>query len=182
MVMKRNLFAAGTLSVYGASGYCHGERRRQMAEVIVTAQGREQRLQDVPVAVSVVSGADLERVNIKTLQDVTSRLGNVKITTGTLTNPINIRGIGSGNNSGFEQSVATFSDGVCKSAVALHQCRAARPGARGGAEGSADHVLRRQRHRRRVEHHHAQAGRRSSPPMPAPCTHSMMANTTSRAA
>lgn len=83
-----------------------------ISEVVVTAQRREQRLQDVPVAVSVVSGAQLERQNIKSLQDVAGQLANVKITTGTLTNPINIRGIGSGNNSGFEQSVATFSDGV----------------------------------------------------------------------
>ncbi|MCC6633827.1 MAG: TonB-dependent receptor [Gammaproteobacteria bacterium] len=112
MVIKRNLFAAGTLSVLALPATAMESAEGEMAEVIVTAQGREQRLQDVPVAVSVVSGADLERVNIKTLQDVTSRLANVKITTGTLTNPINVRGIGSGNNSGFEQSVATFSDGV----------------------------------------------------------------------
>jgi iron complex outermembrane recepter protein len=114
MVIKRNLLAAGAgaLSFMALPASALESTEGELAEVIVTAQGREQRLQDVPVAVSVVSGADLERVNIKTLQDVTSRLGNVKITTGTLTNPINIRGIGSGNNSGFEQSVATFSDGV----------------------------------------------------------------------
>ena len=112
MVINRKLFAAGTLTVLALPVSAMESPDGELAEVIVTAQGREQRLQDVPVAVSVVSGADLERVNIKTLQDVTSRLGNVKITTGTLTNPINVRGIGSGNNSGFEQSVATFSDGV----------------------------------------------------------------------
>ena len=112
MVINRKLFAAGTLTVLALPVSAMESPDGELAEVIVTAQGREQRLQDVPVAVSVVSGADLERVNIKTLQDVTGRLGNVKITTGTLTNPINVRGIGSGNNSGFEQSVATFSDGV----------------------------------------------------------------------
>jgi iron complex outermembrane recepter protein len=83
-----------------------------ISEVVVTAQRREQSLQDVPVAVSVVAGAQLERLNIKSLQDMTGQLANVRIATGTLTNPINIRGIGSGNNSGFEQSVATFADGV----------------------------------------------------------------------
>jgi outer membrane receptor protein involved in Fe transport len=112
--MKRRILAAGAgaLTVLSIPAFAAESTEGELAEVIVTAQGREQRLQDVPVAVSVVSGADLERENIKTLQDVAGQLGNVKITTGTLTNPINIRGIGSGNNSGFEQSVATFSDGV----------------------------------------------------------------------
>jgi iron complex outermembrane receptor protein len=116
MVTKRVWLAAGVgaISMAGLQGNVLAQEvaTEELDEVVVTAQGREQRLQDVPVAVSVVSGADLERENIKSLQDVAGQMANVKITTGTLTNPINIRGIGSGNNSGFEQSVATFSDGV----------------------------------------------------------------------
>jgi iron complex outermembrane recepter protein len=116
MVTKRVWAAAGlgaiSMTAIAVDGYAQGAEVSELAEVVVTAQRREQRLQDVPVAVSVVSGVDLERENIKFLQDVASQLANVKITTGTLTNPIYIRGIGSGNNSGFEQSVATFADGV----------------------------------------------------------------------
>lgn len=81
-------------------------------DIIVTAQRREQRLQDVPVAVSVLSGADLERSNLRSLQDVTERLPNVKIVAGTNADGLNIRGVGSGQNTGFEQSVGTFVDGV----------------------------------------------------------------------
>lgn len=84
-------------------------------DIIVTAQGREQRLQDVPVSVSVVSGAQLEQQGIRTLQDVSSRVANVRITTGSLVNSINVRGVGSGENPGFEQAVATFADGVYRS-------------------------------------------------------------------
>ena len=40
---------------------------------------KEQRLLDVPVAVSVVSGSDLERADLRSLQDVTARLPNVRI-------------------------------------------------------------------------------------------------------
>lgn len=86
-----------------------------VGEIIVTAQGREQRLQDVPVAVSVVTGDTLTKQGIRSLQDVSQRLGNVKITQGTQVNAINIRGVGSGENPGFEQAVATFSDGVYRS-------------------------------------------------------------------
>ncbi len=81
-------------------------------EIVVTARGREQRLQDVPVAVSVVSGADLERADLRSLQDVTARLPNVRINSGTNTDVLVIRGVGSGANVGFEQAVGTFVDGV----------------------------------------------------------------------
>ncbi|MBN9990666.1 hypothetical protein JND45_15135, partial [Listeria monocytogenes] len=50
-----------------------------IGDIVVTAQRRSQRLQDVPIAVSVVAGADLERSNLRSLQDVTERLPNVKI-------------------------------------------------------------------------------------------------------
>ncbi len=83
--------------------------------IVVTAQGREQSLQDVPLAVSVASGEDLDRENIKILTDLGERMGNVKVTSGTLVNSINIRGAGAGENPGFEQSVATFADGVYRS-------------------------------------------------------------------
>lgn len=79
-------------------------------EIVVTAQRREQRLQDVPVSVSVVTGAQLEDRNLRTLEDVADRLPDVKIATGSVSNSLNIRGIGSGSNPGFEQSVATFVD------------------------------------------------------------------------
>lgn len=81
-------------------------------EIVVTARGREQRLQDVPVAVSVVSGAELERADLRSLQDVTARLPNVRINNGTNTDVLVIRGVGSGANVGFEQAVGTFVDGV----------------------------------------------------------------------
>jgi len=87
----------------------------QLEDIVVTAQGREQRLQDVPVAVSVVSGVALEQANIKTLEDVSARLPNVKITSGPLIDQINIRGVGSGQNAGFEQAVGTFVDGIYRS-------------------------------------------------------------------
>ncbi len=87
----------------------------ETGDIVVTAQRREQRLQDVPVAVSVVSGASLQRQNITTLEDMSARLPDIKIASGPITNSINIRGVGSGGNPGFEQSVATFLDGVYRS-------------------------------------------------------------------
>jgi outer membrane receptor protein involved in Fe transport len=81
-------------------------------EIVVTAQGRVQRLQDVPISVSVVSGAKLEAGNIRNLEDLGDRLPAVKLTPGPATDLLNIRGVGSGLNAGFEQSVGTFVDDV----------------------------------------------------------------------
>lgn len=83
-------------------------------DIVVTARGREQRLLDVPVAVSVVPGSDLERADLRSLQDVTARLPNVHINSGTNTDVLVVRGVGSGANVGFEQAVGTFVDGVCR--------------------------------------------------------------------
>jgi outer membrane receptor protein involved in Fe transport len=80
-------------------------------DIVVTAQRRAQRLQDVPVSVSVVSGDALQKAGITNIGDLSQRLPNVKITSGGNSDFINIRGVGSGQNPGFEQSVATFVDG-----------------------------------------------------------------------
>lgn len=81
-------------------------------DIIVTAQGREQRLKDVPVSASVVSGATLENKDLRSLADLTARLPDVKITSGQSSDVLSIRGVGSGQNPGLEQSVATFVDGL----------------------------------------------------------------------
>ena len=86
-----------------------------MNDIVVTAQRKAERLQDVPVSVSVAAGAQLQSAGIRTLEDMSSRLPNVQIAQVPAGDRINIRGVGSGNNLGFEQSVATFVDGVYRS-------------------------------------------------------------------
>lgn len=81
-------------------------------EIVVTAQGRKQRLRDVPISASVESGEALVKNNITNLEQVAARLPNVRIAQAPLSDFINVRGVGSSLNLGFEQSVATFVDGV----------------------------------------------------------------------
>ena len=84
-------------------------------EIIVTAQKRSERLQDVPVAVSVVSGATLERlqgINIENAQYLVPALNFRKSGTA-LNQSIYLRGIGTTTFSiGGEPSVSTVLDGV----------------------------------------------------------------------
>lgn len=81
-------------------------------DIVVTAQRREQRLQDVPISVTVTTGEAIAKTGIRDLGDLARLVPGVKLATNTLSDNLNIRGIGSGVNAGFEQSVGTFVDGV----------------------------------------------------------------------
>ncbi len=85
-----------------------------LEEVIVTAQKRSESLQDVPIAVSAISGEKIVEAGIQGLTDLSDYIPNVTINTTAGDSPANIiiRGVGSGNNAGFEQSVGMFNDGV----------------------------------------------------------------------
>lgn len=81
-------------------------------EIITTAQKRPERLQDVPISVSAVSGEKIESSGIQDLEDAVAYTPNVIVNQQSIGYNINIRGIQSGNQAGFEQSVGTFVDGI----------------------------------------------------------------------
>jgi len=81
-------------------------------EVIVTAQKRVQKLEDVPISLTALNGAKLEEAGITSISGIADYTPSFNMTqTGIGTN-IAIRGISSGVNQGFEQSAAMFVDGV----------------------------------------------------------------------
>ena len=86
--------------------------------IIVRAQGREQALSDVPVAVSAVSGEMLEKSGVADIRDLNQVAPSLLVSsTGNEANgSARIRGIGTvGDNPGLESSVAVFVDGVYRS-------------------------------------------------------------------
>ncbi|MFT7404469.1 TonB-dependent receptor [Zhongshania sp.] len=83
-----------------------------LEEVIVTATIRAESLQDVPVSVNAISGDKMMEAGISKVEDLQAYVPNLTMSeTGIGTN-IYIRGIGSGINPGFEQSVGMYFDGV----------------------------------------------------------------------
>jgi len=83
-----------------------------LEEVVVTATKREVGMQDVPIALSVMSGDRMEDYGVESLSDIANFMPNVHINQAGGGDQIFIRGIGSGVNYGFEQSVGTFVDGI----------------------------------------------------------------------
>ena len=92
-----------------------GDSASQLEEVTVTARRRAEPLQDVPVAVSVITGAQAAAHNLNDLQDISSEIPTVDFRTGASNKDrdIFIRGIGTITTSpGVEPSVSTVVDGV----------------------------------------------------------------------
>ena len=104
------------LSLFVAALFATGSNpaSAQLEEIIVTAQKREQSLQDVPISVLPVMGQFLVDQNIRRLDELSEITPSLFVAEGFTSSNIVIRGIGteSGGNSAFEQAVVTFIDGV----------------------------------------------------------------------
>lgn len=83
-----------------------------LEEVIVTAQKRAESLQDVPISVSAMQGDKLQSAGIPNMQALSDHVPNLYIAAGSVNTNIYMRGVGSGNNQGFEQSVGMYIDGI----------------------------------------------------------------------
>ena len=86
--------------------------------IVVVAQGREQLLSDVPVAVSAVNAETLENTGANDIRQLNQVVPSLLVSsTGNEANgSARIRGIGTvGDNPGLESSVAVFIDGVYRS-------------------------------------------------------------------
>lgn len=105
-----------TVSLLGFSPAYGQTPVKVLDEIVVTAQKKEQSIQDVPVAISAFSGSDLEQKEIQTAQDLQLITPGLTYTDAfTYAQPY-IRGIGSDQTpAGADSSVATFVDGIYQS-------------------------------------------------------------------
>ncbi len=81
-------------------------------EIVVTAQKTEEDVQDVPISVTAIGRDTLEFKGIDDVNAVQLFTPNVNLLSTPTFTLVYMRGIGSGFNKGFEQSVATIIDGV----------------------------------------------------------------------
>jgi iron complex outermembrane receptor protein len=100
-----------------ASSTATDQSNAGLQEVIVTAQRRNEHLQDVPISVSAFSGPALEKQEVHSLQDLSARVPGF-VSTGTVgygSATLSIRGVGGSNGGGnffADEPVATYIDGV----------------------------------------------------------------------
>ncbi|MBB4858288.1 iron complex outermembrane receptor protein [Novosphingobium chloroacetimidivorans] len=106
---------AFALSASAAAIVAASPAHAQVDEIVVTAQKVEQNIQDVPIAISAVTGDALERAGAKSLEDLTSIVPSVTFRKGTTNanSAIVMRGVGTISFSiAAEPSVSTVVDGI----------------------------------------------------------------------
>jgi outer membrane receptor protein involved in Fe transport len=104
--------AVSSASIASFAVPAQAQQKLMLEEVVITAQKREESLQDVPISVATVSGQTITESQIYNLQDMSFEMPDVTINEAPFDNNLFIRGIGSGVNAGFEKSVGLYMDDV----------------------------------------------------------------------
>ncbi|BFM17546.1 TonB-dependent receptor [Maricurvus nonylphenolicus] len=117
--MKVKLLTAAIGSIVLASTPTVQAESFVLEEIVVTAQKREQSLQDVPLAVTAYDAQALKAQGIDDVIDLGTSNPSLNFSTGqnkVSNSPIRIRGIGTvGTNAAFEGAVGVYVDGVYRS-------------------------------------------------------------------
>jgi iron complex outermembrane receptor protein len=97
----------------GAAAQAGDPQKVQLEDIVVTAQRRSERLQDVPISVNAITRDAMSSRGVTSSFDLQSVVPGLSMTrVATVATPY-LRGIGSdGGNPNSEQSVATYVDGV----------------------------------------------------------------------
>lgn len=89
------------------------DREAGIKEIIVTAQKRSERLQDVPIAIAAVTAEAATASGVRTSSDLAAIIPGLTVSQTTGAAVVFLRGIGTvGGTVGQENAVATFIDGV----------------------------------------------------------------------
>lgn len=83
-----------------------------LEEIVVTAQKRAESLQDVPISVSAVSGDTIRDAGIPDFEELSATIPNFAVSRNAIQDTVSIRGVNSDSQSGGEQSVGIYVDGV----------------------------------------------------------------------
>lgn len=91
---------------------------RERETIIVTANKREESVQDIAVAITAVSSEDRQELGIATITDLTNITPGLSYTAGN--ERVTLRGIGRNtNNFGAEPGVANYTDGIYQSFASI---------------------------------------------------------------
>jgi outer membrane receptor protein involved in Fe transport len=80
--------------------------------ILVTAQKRVQNVKEVPISISSVNQEKLLEANISDSEELSTYISNFSVSQSGQGFNVIMRGLGSGPNQGFEQTVGTFVDGI----------------------------------------------------------------------
>jgi len=115
-VLRASASAVVLSALFAGAAYAQDEADEATVDaIIVTAQKREQSLQDVPIVVTAVGEQQLEDAGVKDIKDLTVLTPGLLVTSTSseTVTTARIRGVGTvGDNPGLESSVGVVIDGV----------------------------------------------------------------------
>ncbi|WNC66965.1 TonB-dependent receptor [Thalassotalea nanhaiensis] len=88
------------------------EQLKGLEVIQVTATKRITTAQETPLSLEAINGDDIAKKGLANLEDLTTSMPNINIGSGLGVQTVSMRGMGSGNERSFEQSVGMFIDGV----------------------------------------------------------------------
>lgn len=108
------LAAGSALAQEAAAPATPDDNTQALGAVTVRSRNRIEKLQDVPLSISVIQGSELERLGVTGIADITKRAANISWNQGNQrTSSISIRGIGKiGQTEAQDPSVGVIVDGV----------------------------------------------------------------------
>jgi iron complex outermembrane receptor protein len=84
-----------------------------IGEIVVTAQRRSQRLEEVPISVTALSGKDLAKAGVTSLRDLQTVAPSFQVSSSGVFTQLSIRGITStALGPGIENNIAVYVDGI----------------------------------------------------------------------
>ncbi len=86
--------------------------RSTLNEIVVTARKKSEVLQDVPMSVTAFDAEEIRDRAIANLDDLSVHVPGLQQGDLAITSRLTLRGVNSGDNNAFEQSVGTYVDGV----------------------------------------------------------------------
>jgi len=114
VIDRLQVMAAGLIPLSFAAGIepAHAAQPDEGDTIVVTAQRRPERPEDVPIFLTAISGLDLERMQATDMASLGKVAPSLHMTrTGAFTQPF-LRGVGKRSTLGVENSIATYVDGV----------------------------------------------------------------------
>ncbi|WOH38589.1 TonB-dependent receptor [Thalassotalea fonticola] len=104
--------ASMMLSGYAMAQGAASSESGKLEVIQVTATKRTESIQDVPMSITAINGDRIEKAGIQDLSEMSGYIPNLTISEGAINTNIYMRGVGSGINRAFEQSVGMFIDGI----------------------------------------------------------------------
>ncbi|HWT14370.1 MAG TPA: TonB-dependent receptor [Patescibacteria group bacterium] len=83
-----------------------------LGEVVVTARKKSEVLQDVPMSVAAFETDELVELGVHNLKDLSTQVPGLQQNDLAISSRLTLRGVNSGDNNAFEQSVGTYVDGI----------------------------------------------------------------------